>query len=120
MLEGESGLNDPPAVLAVTLLSDLGRHPPSPALIAGEIVYQLAAGVAIGLLGGAAGALTLRRVALPASGLYPIAILALIVVSYGAATLADASGLLAAYVSALVLGNARLPHGPATAASPKA
>ena len=39
MLEGESGLNDPPAVLAVTLLSDLGRHPPSPALIAGEVVY---------------------------------------------------------------------------------
>ena len=34
MLEGESGLNDPPAVLAVTLLSDIGHHPPSPALIA--------------------------------------------------------------------------------------
>ena len=29
-LEGESGLNDPPAVLAVTLLSDIGHHPPSP------------------------------------------------------------------------------------------
>ena len=51
--------------------------------------------------------------ALPASGLYPIAILALIVAGYGAATLAHASGLLAVYVSALVLGNARLPHGPA-------
>ena len=60
-----------------------------------------------------AGALALRRVALPASGLYPIAILALIVASYGAATLARASGFLAVYVSALVLGNARLPHGPA-------
>ena len=59
------------------------------------------------------GALALRRVALPASGLYPIAILALIVASFGAATLAHASGLLAVYVSALVLGNARLPHGPA-------
>ena len=59
------------------------------------------------------GALALRRVALPASGLYPIAILALIVASYGAATLARASGFLAVYVSALVLGNARLPHGPA-------
>jgi hypothetical protein len=33
--------------------------------------------------------------------------------SYGAASLAHASGLLAVYVSALVLGNARLPHGPA-------
>ena len=55
----------------------------------------------------------LRRIALPASGLYPIAILALIVASFGAASLAHASGFLAVYVSALVLGNARLPHGPA-------
>ena len=109
-LEAESGLNDPPAVLAVTLLSEIGHHAPSPALIAGEIAWQLAAGAAIGLT---AGALALRRVALPASGLYPIAILALIVASYGAATLARASGFLAVYVSALVLGNARLPHGPA-------
>ena len=76
-LEGESGLNDPPAVLAVTLLSDIGHHPPSPVLIAGEIAWQLAAGAAIGVLAGALGAQVLRRVALPASGLYPIAILAL-------------------------------------------
>jgi potassium/hydrogen antiporter len=113
MLEGESGLNDPPAVLAVTLLSQMGHHPPSPALIVGEVVYQLAAGVAIGLAAGLVGALVLRRVALPASGLYPIAILALIVASYGGATRAGASGFLAVYVSALVLGNVRLPHGPA-------
>src|SRR5262249_58848647 len=56
MLEGESGLNDPPAVLAVTVLSSLGGHPPSPALVAGEIVYALAAGAAIGLAAGLAGA----------------------------------------------------------------
>jgi potassium/hydrogen antiporter len=113
MLEGESGLNDPPAVLAVTLLSNAGHHQPAPLLIAGQVVYQLAAGAAIGLAVGLLGALALRRVALPASGLYPIAILALIVAGYGAATLADASGFLAVYVSALVLGNTRLPHGPA-------
>jgi NhaP-type Na+/H+ and K+/H+ antiporter len=114
MLEGESGLNDPPAVLAVTLLSRVGGHPPTPALIAGEVIYQLTAGAAIGLLAGLLGAAALRRVALPASGLYPIAILALIVGGFGAASLAHASGFLAAYISALVLGNARLPHGPAT------
>lgn len=113
MLEAESGLNDPPAVLAVTLLSDVGRHAPAPALIAGQVAYELAAGAAIGLLAAMFGALTLRRVALPASGLYPIAILALIVASYGAASLAHASGFLAVYVSALVMGNVRLPHGPA-------
>jgi potassium/hydrogen antiporter len=113
MLEGESGLNDAPAVLAVTMLSRAGHHAPSLALIAGEVVYELAAGAAIGLAVGLIGALALRRMALPASGLYPIAILALIVAGYGAASVARASGFLAVYVSALVLGNARLPHGPA-------
>ena len=113
MLEGESGLNDPPAVLAVTLLSEVGRHAPTPALLVGQVIYQLAAGAAIGFAAGMLGAQALRRVALPASGLYPIAILALIVASYGAATVARASGFLAVYVSALVLGNARLPHRPA-------
>ncbi len=112
-LEAESGLNDPPAVLAVTLLSLTGHHAPSPALIAGDVAYQLAAGAAIGLLAGLAGACGLRRVALPASGLYPIAVLALIVAGFGAASLVHASGFLAVYLSALVLGNARLPHGPA-------
>ena len=114
MLEAESGLNDPPAVLAVTLLSGTGPHVSGPALIAGIVVYELAAGAAIGLLAGLLGWFTLRRVALPASGLYPIAVLALIVASYGAASLAHASGFLAVYVAALVLGNVRLPHGPAT------
>ena len=114
MLEAESGLNDPPAVLAVTLLSGTGPHVSGPALIAGIVVYELAAGAAIGLLAGLLGWFTLRRVALPASGLYPIAVLALIIASYGAASLAHASGFLAVYVAALVLGNARLPHGPAT------
>ena len=114
MLEGESGLNDPPSVLAVTLLSQAGPHPLHPALLAAEVAWQLAGGAAIGLAAGILGALALRRVALPASGLYPIAVLAVIVASYGAASQARASGFLAVYVSAVVLGNARLPHGPAT------
>ncbi len=53
-----------------------GAHTPSLALIAGEVVDELAAGAAIGGWPGGLGALALRRVALPASGLYPIAVLA--------------------------------------------
>jgi cell volume regulation protein A len=97
----------------VTILSEASHHATSLALIAGEVVYELVAGAAIGLAAGLIGALVLRRMALPASGLYPIAILALIVAGYGAASVAHASGFLAVYVSALLLGNARLPHGPA-------
>jgi cell volume regulation protein A len=112
-LEAESGFNDAPAVLAVTLLSATGSHDGA-ALIFGLVIYELVAGAAIGLALGWLSALALRRVALPASGLYPIAVLALIVASYGAASLAHASGFLAVYLCALVLGNARLPHRPAT------
>jgi len=114
MLEGESGLNDPPSVLAVTLLSQSGGHAPTVWLVIGEIVWELAAGAAIGLGVGLLGTLFLRRVALPASGLYSVAILALAVAGYGAASLAHASGFLAAYVCAVLLGNVRLPYGPAT------
>jgi cell volume regulation protein A len=115
MLEGESGLNDPPAVLAVTLLSASGRaagH--SPLMIAGLIAWEIVGGLAIGAAVGLIGMVFLRRVALPASGLYPVAVLAFIVVGYGGASLVSASGFLAVYVSAVLLGNARLPHGPAT------
>ena len=69
-----------------------------------------AIGVAVGLLG----LLFLRKVALPATGLYPVAVLALIVAGYGAADLAKASGFLAVYAAGVLLGNVRLPHGPAT------
>lgn len=114
MLEAESGLNDAPAVLTVVLLSGTSLHRSAAILVPGLVGYELLAGAAIGLALGMLGAVALRRVALPSSGLYPIAVLALVVGSYGTASLARASGFLAVYLSALVLGNVRLPHGPAT------
>ena len=114
MLEGESGLNDPPSVLAVTLLSQHGAHGPDPLHVVGEIAWELVGGAAIGVAVGLLGLLFLKKVALPATGLYPVAVLALIVAGYGAADLARASGFLAVYAAAVLLGNVRLPHGPAT------
>lgn len=113
VLELESGLNDAPAVIAVVLLS--ADHPQTnAALIAGLVIYELAVGAAIGGLVGWLGAHRLRRVALPASGLYPLAVLALAIGAYAAASIVHASGFLAVYVTGLLLGNAGLPHRPAT------
>ncbi|MCO5992876.1 potassium/proton antiporter [Actinoallomurus rhizosphaericola] len=112
ILEAESGFNDAPVVILVVALS--AKHVESPVIMAVELVYELVAGAAIGLLVGWLGAHGLRRAALPASGLYPIAVLALAVGAYGAASMAHASGFLATYLAALVLGNSRLPHRPAT------
>ncbi|GAA2434941.1 potassium/proton antiporter [Actinomadura vinacea] len=113
LLEAESGFNDAPVVIVVVTLSAQAAAP-NLLELAGLMLYELVAGAAIGLLIGWLGAVTLRRIALPASGLYPIAVLSLSIGSYGAAALAHSSGFLAVYVSALVLGNSRLPHRPAT------
>lgn len=106
-LELESGLNDAPVVLAVVLLSS---SDPFTWLTPVLVVYELTAGAVLGALFGVGGAWALRRAALPATGLYPLATLAVCVLGYTAGQLAHASGLLATYVAALVLGNSDLPH----------
>ncbi|MDN5749546.1 MAG: potassium/proton antiporter [Pseudonocardia sp.] len=107
MLELESGMNDAPVVLAVILLAS---DDPITWLTPVLVVYELAAGAAIGVLLGLGGAWALRRAALPSTGLYPLAAIAVCVLAYSSGQLAHASGLLATYVCALVLGNSDLPH----------
>jgi potassium/hydrogen antiporter len=77
---------------------------------AGIVAWELAIGVAAGLAFGFGGAWLLRRAALPASGLYPIAVLCLTLLAYGGAAAAHGSGFAAVYVAALILGNSELPH----------
>jgi NhaP-type Na+/H+ and K+/H+ antiporter len=114
LLEAESGFNDAPVVIIVVTLSVTHSGVPNIAELLAVMLYELVAGGILGVAIGWLGAYALRRIALPASGLYPIAVLSLAVGSYGAANLLHASGFLAVYVSALVLGNSRLPHRPAT------
>lgn len=106
-LELESGTNDPPVLIAVLILASTDPITWLTPLIA---VYQLIAGGLVGIALGVAGAWALRRAALPATGLYPLAAIAVCVLGFTTAQVAQASGLLAAYVCALVLGNSQLPH----------
>ncbi|MEU6669735.1 potassium/proton antiporter [Streptomyces sp. NPDC046727] len=112
-LEAESGFNDAPVVILVVAFSTAGpvEHW---YLLLGEIALELAIGAALGLAVGWFGSWGLKHVALPASGLYPIAVLAIAVTAYAAGALAHGSGFLAVYLASVVLGNARLPHWPAT------
>lgn len=112
VLEAESGFNDAPVVILVVAL--VGATAPTWWGLLALVVYELIIGGIIGLSVGWLGAWAVRRIALPASGLYPLAVLALCVAAYGAAAAVHASGFLAVYLAALVLGNARLPHRPAT------
>ncbi|MCC9710230.1 potassium/proton antiporter [Streptomyces sp. MNU76] len=112
-LEAESGFNDAPVVILVASLSMAGPVEHWYVLI-GEIALELVIGAAIGLAVGWLGSWGLRHVALPASGLYPIAVMAIAVTAYAAGALAHGSGFLAVYLASMVLGNAKLPHWPAT------
>jgi cell volume regulation protein A len=111
-LEAESGINDAPAVLLVVTLSTLagsGHAGPwwQQLLL---IVYELVAGALIGLAVGVIGAVGLRRFALPAAGVYPLAAIGFTVLAYASGAVAHASGFLAVYTCALLLGNAKIPH----------
>jgi cell volume regulation protein A len=112
MLEAESGINDAPAVILVVTLSTLaaGGHVGPLWEQALLVLYELSIGAALGLAIGLAGAFGLRRVALPAAGLYPLAAVGLTVLAYGAGATLHASGFLAVYVAGVALGNVNIPH----------
>ncbi len=117
VVEAESGLNDAPTVLLVSLASSAalsGRSEDSLILLGGVILLELVAGIGLGVLLGWLGAQMLRRVALPASGLYPLATMVWIVFTFGVTSELHTSGFAAVYACALMLGNAQLPHRGAT------
>ncbi|SDC29279.1 potassium/proton antiporter [Actinokineospora iranica] len=106
-LELESGMNDAPSYIAVVLLASTD---PIGWGLSLTMLYQLGAGALIGLGLGWLGTHALRRAALPATGLYPLATVAVCVLAFAGGQVAHASGLLATYIAGLVLGNSRLPH----------
>jgi cell volume regulation protein A len=115
-LEAESGLNDAPVILLVTVLADQLTGGPTQVwwltvlLVAGELIGGSVVGVGIGF----AGAALLRRVALPVAGFYPLATLALCVLAFSAASLLHLSGFVAVYLAGVVLGNVPMPHRTAS------
>lgn len=113
LLEAESGFNDAPAAIMVLMFSAVPLHVEVGTAVL-DVLYELAVGIAIGLATGLLGAMALRRAALPASGLYPLATFGLGMLAFAAAGTAHASGFIAAYLSGVVLANSGLPHRAAT------
>ncbi len=111
LLEVESGVNDPMAViltLAVTRAVAAGERPGFPVVL--EAAAQLAVGLGAGVAIGLGGRWMLARIRLAAGGLYPVLTLAIAFVAFGAPTLVWGSGFVAVYTAALVLGNGPLPY----------
>lgn len=116
-LEGESGLNDPVAVLLV-----LGfiHHLQNPDYgfwdFVGLFGQQLSIGAVVGAGIGYLFMLALREARLATAGLYPVATLAAVALAFGLADVAHGSGFLAVYLVGLVLGTANIPAKPTIAA----
>jgi cell volume regulation protein A len=111
LLEVESGVNDPMAVILTLAVTGALLEGSGPSWrILPDTVVQLAVGIAGGLAVGYLGLWVLARVRLAASGLYPVMTLSLAFVAFGAPTLLWGSGFVAVYVAAVVLGNGALPY----------
>jgi potassium/hydrogen antiporter len=110
VLEAESGLNDAPAVVIVSLAASNDWGHRAWWVLVLLLIGELVGGLALGVLVGYVSRTLLVRIALPAVGLYPLAVLAFVVAAYSGATLLHVSGLLAVYVCSLIIGSSRLPH----------
>jgi cell volume regulation protein A len=109
-LEGESGMNDPVALLLVIGFIEWIQQPNyGPADMIGLIALKIAVGIVVGLALGRLAVWVLNRIELPSDGIYPVATIAFAALAYGVSEVAHGSGLLAVYLTALALGSARIP-----------
>jgi cell volume regulation protein A len=109
-LEGESGLNDPIAVLLVLGFIEWLEQPDYGVVdMLGLFAEQLGIGLAIGALVGSGAVYAFRRAQLDTAGLYPVASLATAGLAFGAADVLGGSGFLAVYLAGLIVGTATIP-----------
>ena len=109
-LEGESGFNDPVAVLLVLGFIEWIRVPDYGVLdMLWLFVRQLGIGAVVGFGVGWLAVQAFRRARLDTPGLYPVASLAAAALAYGAAASIEGSGFLAVYLAGLALGSANIP-----------
>ena len=116
-LEGESGMNDPVALLLVVgfidwiEMTDYGVDD-----MALTLAGKLALGLAIGFVVGHAARWAFRNLDLPSPGLYPVASVATAALAYGVAEIVHGSGFLSVYIAALILGTGVVPAKQTTIA----
>jgi cell volume regulation protein A len=110
VLELESGLNDPMAVILTVAITELLLgEADGPLELAGGVGLQFAIGIAVGAGFGFGGVRLLRAVPLPSAGLYPVATAALAFAVYGASTLLGGSGFLSVYLAGAIVASGPVP-----------
>jgi cell volume regulation protein A len=109
-LEGESGVNDPVAVVLVLGCIEAIQDPHWGVWDAVMLALQsLGIGLAAGAVVAWLSVYALKHIRLPSAGLYPVSSLAAAALAFGAADSLNGSGFLAVYITGLALGTAATP-----------
>ena len=109
-LEGESGLNDPVAVLLVTgLIAWIDEPGYGLTDMVVEFSGDLVVGAVVGGLVGWGARWAFIRIDYPTPGLYPVASMAAAALAFGLADVSQGSGFLAVYLTGLALGTGIVP-----------
>lgn len=110
-LEVESGTNDPMAVfLTIAIIQLIIIDNASILSMFGLFFWQMGAGLLIGYVLGKVASYTINSINLDSSGLYPVLAMGFAILTYSITAIIGASGLLAVYVAALVIGNSDLTY----------
>lgn len=111
LLELESGSNDPMAVfLTLAFISVITDDGGGVAELVGVFVLQAVVGAVVGFAMAKGAVMAINRARLEYEGLYPVLMIAIVLLAYGGAAVLGGSGFLAVYVTGLVMGNARFLH----------
>lgn len=109
LLEMESGSNDPIAyMLTVVVLSMISQSGQQSILqlLMNQVFFGLLIGFSLAFLG----AFLLRNVRLEIDGLYPIFVIAIVLLGYSLSELFRGNGFLAVYIIGIVMGNSKILH----------
>ncbi|WP_200977589.1 potassium/proton antiporter [Echinicola sp. 20G] len=111
LLELESGSNDPMAYFLTIALTSIIV---APDYNIWEIIpfffVQMAVGALVGWLMGRMCVLLMNKINLDFEGLYPVLMLALVMLTYTLTDLFSGNGFLAVYICALTVGNGKMVH----------
>ncbi|MGI6453023.1 MAG: potassium/proton antiporter [Syntrophomonadaceae bacterium] len=111
ILEAESASNDPMAmILTITFIECITAAQPSYLSVTSSFLWQMIIGLIFGIIIGKLAIFAINRINLDSSGLYPVFTLAFALLAYSICDFIGASGLLAVYVSAILIGNSELTY----------
>ncbi|ELK44613.1 potassium/proton antiporter, partial [Halobacillus sp. BAB-2008] len=110
-LEAESGTNDPMAVfLTLSLIQLITQEGTSIWILIPEFFLQMGIGILFGVGLGKLASLSINKIKLDSSALYPVLSVAFALATYSVTAYIGGSGFLAVYVAALVIGNSELTY----------